>query len=254
MKKITKLTTVAILCAMPFVATQANAQQASQKQIDSAIQQLLKLGIPVQTDQELIKQGCNPDVWGDMVNQYIKARGIKLTVENEAKEQIQMETPKNDWQSCFSNALGKINQLKNKANKIWAMFTGEFSFEEAANGAADDFFEDACRAVNNASGKIVGGVTNEIGSQMDKGVDKVVDKVNDISGDLNMGDRIMDTNKKNEDDPLFKEGNYSWDDLTGGTASKISNPSSTKEVTDKYMGMFGGSSDSSGSAFSSFLK
>lgn len=236
MNKLTKITTIAILSSMPLVAAQATV---AVKDLGNG------LFVPDYTDAQLKAEGCDPKVWQQLVNQYVLARGIKKKTEEAGKAQIQLETPKNDWESCFSGALGKVNDLKNKANKYWSIFSGDFDLVAAGKALMNKYMEEGCRAINNATSSAVGDVTGQIGGAMDAAYGGAVKGVDAVTGINGAGNTVIKTGDKN-DDSLFGGEKITISDVVGKDNMPTTN---VKDVANQYVDMFGnavGGAQSSG--------
>lgn len=241
MKKITKITTVAILSSLTLVAVDANAT-TKVKDLGNGLK------VPDYTDAELKEAGCDPAIWNKLVNQYVASRGIKKAVEEKGREQIQMETPKNDWESCFSGALSKIDSLKKKANAIWSIFSGEFDLMEAGSAILEKYLEEGCQMINKETSQAVGSVTQPISSTIGGAVGQVTGAIDDATGMNGAGKEILKTNEKNED-TLFNSGKTTLSDVVG----KDNVPTTSfEDLSNKYIGILGGSS-AGGSTLDSLL-
>ena len=239
MKKITKITTVAILSSLPLMTAIAETKV---KDLGNGLK------VPDFTDAELKEAGCAPTVWNKLVNQYIDSRGIKKAVEEKGREQIQMETPKNDWESCFSGALSKIDSLKKKTNAIWSIFSGEFDLMEAGSAILEKYIEEGCQKINKETSAMVGSVTDPINSTIGGTVGKASDAIDKATGISGAGKEVLKTNDKNED-TLFNTEKTTLSDVIG----KDNVPTTSfEDVADKYIGILGGSS-ASGTTLDSLL-
>lgn len=239
MKKITKITTVAILSSLPLMTASAAIKV---KDLGNGLK------VPDFTDAELKEAGCDPTVWNKLVNQYIDSRGIKKAVEEKGREQIEMETPKNDWESCFSGALSKIDSLKKQINSVWSIFSGDFDLMEAGSAILDKYIEGGCQKINKETSSMVGSVTNPINSAIGGTVGEVSDAIDKATGIDGAGKEVFKTNDKNEE-TLFNTEKTTLSDVIG----KDNVPTTSfEDVADKYIGILGGSS-ASGTTLDSLL-
>lgn len=229
MKKLKKITTIAVLSSVPFMAAQAETYPA--KDLGNG------LFVTDYPESVLKASGCDPVVWQKLINQYVKARGIKKNTEEASKNQIQMETPKNDWESCFSGAMGKVNDLKNKANKYWSIFSGEFDLVAAGKALLNKYMEMGCRAINDATTGAVGDITGQLGGALDSAYGNTVGKIDDVTGINGAGNAILKNNEKNQDS-LFGNEKVTISDIVGKDNMPNTNVS---DVANKYVDMFGSS-------------
>ncbi len=125
------------------------------------------LMVPQYSQQDLINQGCDPNNWNSLVQQYVNQR----TVERQIQGQIQvadqvMGAPAISAGRCIEQLMNQINQIMGAINAIIALFTGSIDWGSIGRTILNQMTEWACNTLNTYTGNMAYGATQPYIGQM----------------------------------------------------------------------------------------
>lgn len=137
---------------------QANAQTQTTPQ----------LMIPEYTAQQLKEAGCDPNVWSQLVQNYLNKRGYerqvqgKIQVIDQGNAAPQSGNSGTNGASCWDQALDQIGSIATTLDNIMSIFNGGFSASKLGGVIKQQLSDFACSQVTNYTSQISYGVNSTV--------------------------------------------------------------------------------------------
>lgn len=148
------------------------------------------------TNQELQAAGCDPNVWNELVTEYVKKRMVERNQQGLIQVQKQATPPvpaggTSSGKSCFENATNQINSAISGVNSVLSIFTGNVDWSSLSNKTLGQLTTAACNQIDSHLGNITSGVFQPINSTIHQTTGMISGaSVNTALGSVNLGGAI----------------------------------------------------------------
>jgi len=149
------------------------------------------------TNQELQSSGCDPNVWNELVADYIQKRTLERAQQGAIQVQDQAKPPipaggTTSGRSCFENATNQINSAISGINSLLSIFTGSVDWSSLANNTINQLTTAACNQIDAYLVNMTSGVLQPINNTVNQTNSTIGGaSINTSLGSVNVGGAIV---------------------------------------------------------------
>ncbi len=153
-----------VIASLLSTATPSFAQLTTTSGATTGTPQLM---IPQYSQQDLINQGCDPNNWNSLVQQYVNQRTVERQIQGQSQHADQvLAAPGISAGRCLEQLMNQINQIMSIINTIIALFTGSIDWGAIGRSILNQMTEWACNTLNTYTGNMAYGATQPVIGQI----------------------------------------------------------------------------------------
>ncbi len=118
-----------------------------------------QLMIPQYNQQDLINQGCDPNNWNILVQDYVQKRTVERQIQGQIQVADQILAAPALGGQCIENMVNQINQVMGAINALIALFTGNIDWASIGRTVLSQMTEWACASLNTYTGNMMYGTS-----------------------------------------------------------------------------------------------
>ncbi len=118
-----------------------------------------QLMIPQYSQQDLTNQGCDPNNWNVLVNEYVQKRTVERQIQAQIQLADQIRSSPSLGGQCLENVMNQMNQVMGAINALIALFTGNIDWASIGRSVLSQMTEWACASIDTYTGNMMYGTT-----------------------------------------------------------------------------------------------